>query len=81
MNSPTHPSMVLASAATGVVEHIARNGGDPASILSTTSIQPEDLNDPINELSLEQFCHLFTESFKLYNILRAENDSHHRLLK
>ena len=64
MNSPTHPSMVLASAATGVVEHIARNGGDPASILSTTSIQPEDLNDPINELSLEQFCHLFTEAAK-----------------
>ncbi len=64
MNLPSQASTVLASAATGIVGHIVKNGGDPASIFSTTSIQFEDLGDPINEISLHQFCHLFTEAAK-----------------
>ncbi|MDP7557737.1 MAG: AraC family transcriptional regulator [Nitrospinaceae bacterium] len=64
MDLPHQSSTVLASAATGVVGQIIKNGGDPESIFSTTSIQPEDLGDPINELSLHQFCHLFTEAAK-----------------
>lgn len=67
MNLPSQPSIVLASAATGVVDHIVKNGGDPVSILNSVSITHEDLSDPINELGLEQFCHLFTEASKQTN--------------
>lgn len=62
MNTITAPSKVLASAATGVAELIAANDGDVDSIFGSTSIRLEDLESPIQELSLEQFCRLFNEA-------------------
>ncbi|MGI9292515.1 MAG: AraC-like transcriptional regulator QhpR [Pseudomonadales bacterium] len=55
-------SKVLASAATGVVDMIEANNGDVDSIFGSTSIRLEDLNSPIHELSLQQFCSLFAEA-------------------
>ncbi len=64
MNTIAEPSKVLASAATGVAGMIEANNGDVDSIFGTTSIHLEDLNSPITELSLQQFCLLFTEAAK-----------------
>lgn len=64
MNTIAEPSKVLASAATGVVSLIEANGGDVDSIFGTTSIHLDDLDSPITELSLQQFCLLFTEAAK-----------------
>jgi len=62
MNSIAEPSKVLASAATGVVSMIESNHGDVDSIFGSTSIRLQDLDSPIRELSLEQYCRLFTEA-------------------
>lgn len=56
------PSMILASATTGVVDLIERMHGDPDRILGRTSIKPEDLDSPYNELMLSDFCTLFEEA-------------------
>ncbi len=56
------PATVLASAATGVVDLIERNSGDPDSILGNARIRPHDLSSPYNELVLTQFCSLFEEA-------------------
>ena len=58
------PPVVLASAATGVVELIEQNHGDPDSILGNASIHPDDLSSPYNELLLSDFCTLFDEAAK-----------------
>lgn len=62
MSTITAPSKVLASAATGVADLITANNGDVDSIFGRTSIRLDDLDSPIKELSLAQFCHLFSES-------------------
>jgi len=62
MSTVAAPSKVLASAATGVADLITANNGEVDAIFGRTSIRIEDLNSPINELSLEQFCRLFNES-------------------
>ena len=62
MNTIAKPSKVLASAATGVIDSIESNNGDVDSIFGATSIRVEDLDSPIHELSLQQFCCLFTEA-------------------
>ena len=56
------PPVVLASAATGVVDLIRHNHGDPDSILGNAGIKPEDLSSPYNELLLADFCTLFEEA-------------------
>lgn len=62
MNTIAGPSKVLASAATGVVDMIEANNGDIDSIFGSTAIRLEDLDSPVHELSLEQFCRLFAEA-------------------
>lgn len=62
MRTIAEPSKVLASAATGVAEMIEANKGDIDSIFGSTAIRPEDLGSPIQEISLQQFCQLFTEA-------------------
>ena len=57
--SESTPSKVLASAATGVTAHIAKNNGDVDSILGSVGIRPRDISNPINELNLVQYCNLF----------------------
>jgi len=58
------PPIVLASAATGVVELIEKMHGDPDRILGNASLCPEDLSSPYNELLLKDFCRLFEEAAK-----------------
>ncbi len=62
MSTIAEPSIVLASAATGVTNLIEKNNGDIDSIFGATSIRLDDLDSPIRELSLSQYCHLFTEA-------------------
>ncbi len=62
MSTIAEPSIVLASAATGVIKLIEKNNGDVDSIFGATSIRLNDLESPIQELSLRQYCHLFTEA-------------------
>jgi len=61
-NAISAPSMILASAATGVVDLIEKMHGDPDRILGRTSIKPEDLDSPYTELMLPDFCTLFEEA-------------------
>lgn len=56
------PSTVLASAASGIIELIQHHGADPDSILGRASIRPEELDSPVNELLLSDFCNLFEEA-------------------
>lgn len=56
------PPKVLAAAASGVVQHIARNGGDPDRIFGRATIRTRDLDSPFNELDLNQYCLLFEEA-------------------
>jgi len=62
MNTIAEPSKVLASAATGVADMIELNHGDVDSIFGSTALSVEDLGSPIREISLQQFCQLFTEA-------------------
>lgn len=59
---PRTPATILASAATGVINLIERNSGDPDSILGNAGIRPGDLDSPYNELILARFCSLFEEA-------------------
>jgi len=53
------PSKVLASAATGIVEHIESSKGDVDSIFGQAGICLNDIRDPIKEINLKQYCRLF----------------------
>ncbi len=53
------PSKVLASAACGVVQHIENNKGDVDKIFGQVGIRQNDIDNPINELNLMQYCNLF----------------------
>ena len=53
------PPKVLASAADGVEKLIAREHGDVDSIFGSAGVRVDDLDSPINELILSQFCELF----------------------
>ncbi|MDD9875216.1 MAG: AraC family transcriptional regulator [Gammaproteobacteria bacterium] len=55
---------VLACAATGLVEHIERNRGDVAEVFGRAGLAVEDLDSPVNELVLNQFCNLFDAAAK-----------------
>ncbi|MGB8621320.1 MAG: AraC family transcriptional regulator [Paracoccaceae bacterium] len=56
------PSKVLASATTGVVELFERHGGDVDRIFGRAGIEITDINNPVNELNLTQYCGLFEEA-------------------
>lgn len=58
------PSKVLASAACGIVQHIEKNKGDVDRIFGKVGIRQNDINDPINELNLIQYCNLFDVAAK-----------------
>jgi AraC-like DNA-binding protein len=62
MTTIAEPSKVLASAASGVADMILVNNGDVDSIFGATALSLEDLDSPIHEISLQQFCQLFTEA-------------------
>lgn len=54
--------MVLASAATGIVEHIERRGGDIDSIFGNTGVSPAMAGSPTLPIKLACFCRLFEEA-------------------
>jgi AraC-like DNA-binding protein len=53
---------VLAAAATGVVDHIERNGGDVDRIFGNAGISPDMAGLPTLQLSLASYCRLFEHS-------------------
>ncbi|GAB5470129.1 MAG: AraC family transcriptional regulator [Rhodospirillales bacterium] len=53
---------VLAAAASGVEDMIARFGGDIDAIFGRATLRTDELSSPINELSLQQYCALFEEA-------------------
>jgi len=53
---------VLASAATGIVGYIERNGGDVDRIFGNAQILPDVAGSPTLKLKLSAFCRLFEES-------------------
>ncbi len=53
---------ILAAAASGVEDSIARFGGDVEAIFGRATIRSDQLASPINELTLHQFCTLFEEA-------------------
>lgn len=50
---------VLACAATGIVEHIQRNQGDVSEVFHRAGLLVDDIDSPVNELLLNQFCTLY----------------------
>lgn len=54
--------VVLASAATGIVEHIERRGGDIDSIFGNTGVSPAMAGSPTLPIKLACFCRLFEEA-------------------
>ncbi len=50
---------ILAAAANGVMRMIARHHGDVDAVFGRTNIDTNDLDNPYNELNLNQFCNLF----------------------
>lgn len=56
------PSMVLASAASGIVNLIESRGGDVDRIFGQTGLSPENIANPFNEIYLAQYCALFEEA-------------------
>lgn len=56
------PPKVLAAAANGVADAIARDHGDVGAIFARASIDERILESPYNELDLTQFCALFEEA-------------------
>ena len=59
--APAEP-YVLASAASGVIDMIAANGGDADRVLGRAGIDPAALESPFNELNLRQYCGMFEEA-------------------
>jgi AraC-like DNA-binding protein len=58
------PPKVLASAATGAAELFTSRGGDIDRIFGSAGIELDHLASPVNELSLEGYCRLFSEAAK-----------------
>ena len=54
--------VVLAAAATGVVEHIERRGGDIDSIFGNAGMSPSMAGSPTLQIKLARFCRLFEEA-------------------
>ena len=54
--------LVLAAAATGIVEQIESRGGDVDSIFGNTGVSPSMAGSPTLQIRLADFCRLFEES-------------------
>ncbi|MGC9368187.1 MAG: AraC-like transcriptional regulator QhpR [Paracoccaceae bacterium] len=53
------PAKVLSAAADGAAEFFRSNGGDLDSIFGNAGIRADDLDDPVRELNLSQYCGMF----------------------
>ena len=54
--------VILASAATGIVDHICSLGGDIDSIFGSTGLAPSMAGQPTLQMKLSSFCRLFEEA-------------------
>lgn len=61
LKSGEHP-VILAAAATGIVNHINATGGDIDQIFGNSGIAPAMAGSPTLKLKLSSFCRLFEES-------------------
>jgi AraC-like DNA-binding protein len=59
-----HPG-ILASAATGLAEHVARLGGDIDRICGEVGVDPASVGQPTLSLELSAFCSLFEQAARL----------------
>ncbi|MCA1297121.1 AraC-like transcriptional regulator QhpR [Stappia indica] len=55
----TAPSKVLSAAANGAKQLFRACGGDIDRILGQTGIRHEDFENPVSEVNLSQYCHMF----------------------
>ena len=55
-------ALILASAATGIVDHIESHGGDVDSIFGNAGIAPSMAGLPTLQMRLSSFCNLFEEA-------------------
>lgn len=53
------PAKVLTAAADGAADLFRTNGGDPDAIFGNVGIRPGDLEDPVSEMNLSQYCQMF----------------------
>ena len=58
-SSFSSPAKVLSAAATGAASLFREYNGDVDSIFGNAGIDPSEIDDPVNELNLSQFCNLF----------------------
>ncbi|PCI54604.1 MAG: AraC family transcriptional regulator [Alphaproteobacteria bacterium] len=62
--TPIEPAKVLACAASGITEMIAHHNGDVDTIFGRATINKTDVQNPQNEINLQQYCRLFEEAAK-----------------
>ena len=62
LSATAHSPVVLAAAATGIVEQIERRGGDIDSIFGNTGVSPAMAGSPTLPIKLACFCQLFEEA-------------------
>ena len=55
-------ALILASAATGIVDHIESNRGDVDSIFGSAGVAPSMAGVPTLQMKLSSFCNLFEEA-------------------
>jgi AraC-like DNA-binding protein len=60
--SSATPTKVLSAAATGSAELFLRYRGDVDAIYGRAGIRADDLDSPINEINLAQYCAMFEEA-------------------
>ena len=53
------PAKLLSAAANGVATHFKKNGGDLDVIFGESGLNHQDLEDPIKEINLQQYCQMF----------------------
>lgn len=56
------PAKVLSAAATGAADLFMRHNGDVDAIYGAAGIRADDLDSPLNEINLAQYCAMFEEA-------------------
>jgi len=59
------PTKILSAAAAGSIELFKKHHGDVDTILGHAGIRHDDLNSPLNELNLGQYCCMFEEAARV----------------
>jgi AraC-like DNA-binding protein len=59
------PAKVLSAAATGAADLFLRYNGDVDAIYGAAGIRADDLDSPLNEINLAQYCAMFEEASRI----------------